>query len=271
MPIKEFLEQYQLYRRFATDPAGYPPNIVQLYKPNLHMYCERCDSEQTLSLDPQYAYSGKFDPREQPRGKTIAAFYKCTNCYEITRAFLIKIALDGTWMMKVGQYPQPIPDVGSSLARHLGDNLDNYRRGLACEAESFGIGAFAYYRRVLEDVLQSLLENIPDLMSGEEKPRYEEALTRTKASHVAEEKIRLVKDLLPATLKMDGVNPLGVLYDALSGGLHGQSDQECMETAVLVRESLSFLVTQVLKTKQEKKEFSDNMKKLLEKRSKPPK
>ena len=44
-----------------------------------------------------------------------------------------------------------------------------------------------------------------------------------------------VKDAIPPALLINGHNPLTLLYSALSGGLHGKSDEECLELAHAVR------------------------------------
>ena len=79
-------------------------------------------------------------------------------------------------------------------------------------------------------------------------------------------KIELVKDLLPPVLKANGINPLGTLYKILSEGIHNKSDEECISIASSLRTILIFLVKQVIRSHDEKKEFTESMKKLLEKR-----
>jgi hypothetical protein len=79
-------------------------------------------------------------------------------------------------------------------------------------------------------------------------------------------KIELVKDQLPSILKPDGINPLDILHAAISKGLHSKSDEECTELAVSIRESLIFLVNQVLEHKSAARVFTENMRKILARR-----
>ena len=44
-----------------------------------------------------------------------------------------------------------------------------------------------------------------------------------------------MKDALPETLLIRGQNPLTLLHSALSGGIHGKNDEECLELAHAVR------------------------------------
>ena len=78
-------------------------------------------------------------------------------------------------------------------------------------------------------------------MSGAELNQYLEALERTKKTTVTQEKIDLVKDLLPPILRPDGMNPLSTLHSTLSEGLHQESDERCIELAAEVRETLEFV------------------------------
>ena len=94
-------------------------------------------------------------------------------------------------------------------------------------------------------------------------PQYQKALSSVRQTSVAREKIKLVKDLLPDVLRPEGINPLDVLYKALSVGIHQLSDEECLEMAETVREALSYLVIQVSVHKQTSKEFTERMRNLL--------
>jgi hypothetical protein len=90
---------------------------------------------------------------------------------------------------------------------------------------------------------------------------------KRKNTRVTQEKIELVKDLLPDILRPDGLNPLGVLHSKLSEGLHAESDEECLEVAHSIREIMTFLINQVIKSKESSKAFTESMRKILDKKS----
>lgn len=83
----------------------------------------------------------------------------------------------------------------------------------------------------MEETIGDLLDRIPALLSEEEKPRYAKALEEVHKTTVTQTKIELVKDLLPARLRPDGINPLEILHSDLSSGLHGKGDDECLDDA----------------------------------------
>ena len=93
-------------------------------------------------------------------------------------------------------------------------------------------------------------------------------LRKQKKTIVAKEKIALVKDLLPASLRTNGINPLNILHDTLSEGIHTKTEEECLEIASTIRETWVYLVNQVIQTKESSKQFTDSMRKLLAKKSK---
>ncbi len=64
------------------------------------------------------------------------------------------------------------------------------------------------------------------------------------------------------------MNPLGVLHSELSEGLHAETDQACLENASHIKSILTFLINQIIQSKESGKGFTESMKSLLEKKSK---
>jgi hypothetical protein len=262
MPNREFLEKYPLYRKFLMDDL--PARLESLPRPAVHMGCLVCGSGQTFNMVNQY-YEGYYSDNS-PKGKVVRTIYRCTSCDKFERYFLLKFDPEGYYVMKVGQEPPWDISIDRTLKKTLGDRADYYKKGLICESQSYGIGAFAYYRRIIEEIIDELLTEIAGLMAGEEQDRYLEALEQVKKTKVTQDKIALVKDLLPPILRPDGMNPLSVLHDALSQGLHRESDERCIELAMTVREVLEFLVNEVTARKAAAASFTESMRKLLDRR-----
>src|SRR5690606_1327614 len=132
-----------------------------------------------------------------------SVYYLCTSCRQHEICFLLKFC-DGK-VSKVGQSPSPFAfmEVPTSMRKALGSELEIYRKGLMNESVGIGVGAFAYYRRIIENRIAELLNEIA-LVAGVE---YQDALKTLKASYNASQKIEVVKDLLPDRLKINGSNP----------------------------------------------------------------
>jgi len=148
----------------------------------------------------------------------------------------------------------------------LGKHQALYRKGLISESQGYGIGAFAYYRRILEEIIDGLLEQVEKLLASSEKESYLAALENVKKTRIVAEKINLVRDLLPPILCPDGKNPLSLLHGILSEGLHADTDERCLELAVETREILIFLAATIARTSNEAKIFTMKMQSLLEKK-----
>jgi hypothetical protein len=181
----------------------------------------------------------------------------------------VKLDSEGKYAMKVGQDPQFDIDLEPVLAKALGPNAAYFKKGRICELHSYGIGAFGYYRRIVEDIIDDLLNSISSLIADDgERDKYLKALEEVKKMKVAERKIELVKDLLPATLRPGGMNPLSTLYEVLSEGLHAESDERCIKLAEEVREVLVFLVGRIENVKTADKRYVESMRRLIERKRK---
>ena len=230
------------------------------------MLCPSCESEQTFQQTNEY-FEGFQYLSSTAKGEVLRAVYRCSHCDEYERYFFVAIDTELKWLMKVGQHPsweiQGDPNIEKLLGKHSG----YYRKGLVCESQGYGIGAFGYYRRIVEEVIDELLTEISALMSGDDLKQFSSALEKTRATIVTQEKIELVKDLLPGILRPNGMNPLSALHSSLSEGLHAESDDQCLEQAAIIRQILVFLVNQVAASRATSKDFTDSMRKLLEKKA----
>jgi hypothetical protein len=272
----EFFERSPLYKK-------YPYQARQSLKgiggelPKINMHCARCGAHRTFHLRnclfdeaTVTREGGGIKHVSNPIGGLNAVWYQCLDCEVTHYGFMFRLNDDGESISKVGQYPpwsiEPEPDIRGAL----GDHLEEYKKGLICESQGYGIGAFAYYRRIVETLIDGLLDDIGDLIRGEaDHSQYMSQLAEVRDDHRAEVKIAVVKDLLPPILRPNDINPLADLHGALSAGLHSESDEECLALAESVRVSLTFLVGRVRRTKKESAGYAANLeaiRKKLEKR-----
>lgn len=264
MPNPQFLEQYPLYRKFRMDV---PPQLDQLERPAIHMDCQVCDSSQTFNMVSGYA-EREMSLAFPTENAVVRAMYQCTSCGKFRRYFLLKFGPNRDYVMKVGQEPPWDISLDKTLKKMLGSLADYYKKGLISESQSYGIGAYSYYRRIVDEIIDELLDDIAELMADEERNRYLKALEQAKKTKITQDKITLVKDLLPPILRPGDINPLQILHDVLSEGLHRESDEHCIELAMEVREALEFLVNQVAATKKASARFTEVMRKLLNRHKK---
>ena len=281
MPDAKFLEEYPLYRKFDFDlyKVSTSPTIKECFlhdfpEINISMYCSNCKDIRTFRFTHKYIHEKekqldivRFKRAPPPileENDIINLNYVCAYCEKFHWFFAIKIGENLKVIKKVGQYPAWDINIEKNLKKLLGSYLENYQKGKTCESQSYGIGAFAYYRRIVEDIIEQLLESIPDLMSGEELEKYQVALEEVRKTKNISDKIALVKDLLPLILKPEQFNPLKTIYNVLSTGIHGKTDEQCLADAKLIRTSLIFLVDSILSRSKGQQEYTESMKKIIE-------
>lgn len=277
MPDIDFLLTYSLYRKFQIE---LPPD-GKIPEPPLNLFCRQCKREHTFVVcQPYYNIETLHDegrprsvmPRQSyqtelpQKAQILRVDYRCMGCKEFQQSYFIRFNETRTVVMKVGQYPAWGITLDSETAKIIHPYEEIYKHGLICEFHGFGIAALAYYRRIVEKTIDQLLAFIPDLMNEHQKMQYQIAFQDIETTIVAQDKIRLVKDLLPDILRPNDMNPLDILHQALSEGLHELSEDECMNLAVMTRNSILFLIAQIIQNRETKKKFTDSMQNFLERR-----
>jgi hypothetical protein len=81
--------------------------------------------------------------------KTFSLFAKCAADSE-----------DFGTAFKYGERPPFGPNTPNRLLSLLGDQKDVFLKGKRCEFQGLGIGAFSYYRRVVENQKSRILDEI---------------------------------------------------------------------------------------------------------------
>jgi len=107
-----------------------------------------------------------------------------------------------------------------------------FLKGRRCENQGLGIGAFSYYRRVVEHQKGRIIDEVIKVSGKIGAPEetlklLREARNETKFS----KSVSLIKDAIPQALLISGHNPLTLLHNALSAGLHEDTDDGCLSLA----------------------------------------
>lgn len=195
------------------------------------------------------------------------ATFICRNCNSCRKRFALSITRTTEGLLQVykyGEVPQFGPPNPSKLMSIMGAERDAYLKGRRCENQGLGVGAFAYYRRVVEnqkvkiiseilkvaETLNAAPELVEDLRAAKQETRFTEALN-------------CIKHGLPPILLIDGHNPLTLLHSALSEGLHATSDEECLELATSIRVVLTELVERMAMAVKEEAELTSAVQRLL--------
>ena len=203
---------------------GLIPKEVRMY----------CDNQKCKALQWWKAYS-----HEVPFGGTFIRekVYTCNNCGVSKQYYLIiwQERADFNIFLKVGQYPalsiEPSPEIEKAFSK---EDADLYKKGLIEFQFGHGIGCVSYFRRVLENKINDLLDLIAATLrneggTGRKVEKTIKQIEAVKKSRRVAARIKFASKVLPARLKPGGQNPFDKLYDLLSAGLHGETDEQCLK------------------------------------------
>lgn len=263
--LREFLESHPpstevtVAANWTTKHTQYAHfTVVDL--PDIKLYCEdeECKGKRVHRCDDELRVNEKW--------KSDFLDYDCSNCNRSRKRFALAHKYDKgkkgqIVVYKYGELPVFGPRVPEKLKKLVGSDRDLFFKGRRAESQGLGIGAFAYYRRVVEDRKNQLLDRLiavtkvidPDNKITEE---FEAAKKETQFSRA----IDSIKGSIPDGLLINGQNPLKLLHKALSQGIHNHTDEECLALAKGVRAVLSELIDRMDSLVKEDNELTDAVK-----------
>jgi len=288
--IHKILENYTLGNEDYTGPYDFVGETFE-YK------CEYEDSLKTFEIELDKATLDYFGSQRgdqissenfinEKLNYTFKAIGRCKSCNDYHVYFLLnvfsnnpisdiqdninyinfrkqntyKIANTDIFIQKVGAFPQIkiIPDkiVTKYFKR---DTNGFYYKGLNALNQNFGIGAFAYFRRIIEKELINIITDIkslPDSHSAE--------IEKLLIKHNENPQISTIYDNifehLPNSLKVLGDNPIKLLYNQTSEGLHSLTEEECLEKANSILQLLNFVIKKINEERSEIKILRETIK-----------
>jgi len=141
------------------------------------------------------------------------------------------------------------------MIKLIGPDRDGFLKGRRCENQGLGVGAFIYYRRVVENQKDRIIGEI--IKVSEKIGAPEEKLKKLRASLQETQfskAFNTSKDAMPESLLINGHSPILLLHAALSEGVHALTDEKCLELAGSIRVVLGELserLSQALKDEAE--------------------
>jgi len=241
VPWKDFLESYPLnsvqnvsgYYSRKSDSSAFNPFVREV--PILRLHCTHCEGIRNFS--GRWVHHGDF--RESGVVEDFLK-YTCRDCREGTKTFCIlsqPIEEEGNGTaIKIGELPELHIEVPQSLKKLLGDEYPLFIKGLSCERHGLGVGAFTYYRRVVEAQKNHLIEEILRVAKKLNAPTD----TQEKLKNATKEKqfsrsVDMISGAVPESLLVDSHNPMKLLHNALSIGVHAETDENCLKLAHSIR------------------------------------
>lgn len=262
--LAEFLESHppnQMVRisnlTNRTYRSDYGATVDEFVAPEIQLHCPNG----TCNGDRFFRFVGKSKP-VIPTNDYLFFFvtYRCYNCLKEEKTFALAAKTDDKKSKsgecyKFGEIPNFGPPTPARLITLIGPDREEFLKGRRCENQGLGVGAFIYYRRVVESQKNRILNEIIKVSEkiGTDQAKIatlKEAVDETQFSKALDN----AKDAIPESLLIDGHSPLLLLHRALSKGVHALSDEECLEIASSVRVVLGELserLSQALKDEEE--------------------
>jgi hypothetical protein len=235
-----------------------PPRTARL--PDLDLHCEQCDGVRAFSTASELVLAAQ-------DGKELFVPYFCRNCRGGVKSYAIiaqRKAEGAAKMFKYGEVPAFGPPLPSKLIELIRPEWEYFLKGRRAENQGLGIGSFAYYRRVIDSQKNRILDEIMKAANklGAAADVIEE-LQQAKQETQFTKAIDGVKHALPQALWIEGSNPLTLLYSALSIGLHGKSDKECLAAATDVRIVMTALAERLVSVLKDDNELKSAVARLV--------
>jgi hypothetical protein len=258
----------------GPDSAQYVSELVRITPtgpdavatPEIELHCEsescngvrrfRCKDDARLSTDVNFVFLN----------------YSCKNCGDFGKTFSLAVQRDGDkksgTVQKLGELPPYGPPTPPRVMKLVGEDRELFLKGRRAELHGLGIGAFAYYRRVVEEQKGRIIEEIGKV-AVKIRPSKETAdlFAKAKAETQFTTAIAMIKSAIPEAVLIDGHNPLTLLHSALSEGLHAHTDEQCLELATSIRVVLTELAERISTALKEEATLKSAVSRLLNRKS----
>jgi hypothetical protein len=284
------LENYEIGNQDYTNPLDFKGQTFE-YK------CEKEDAIKTFEIDLNVQTDEYFGHQggnripddlfiDEKLNFTFKAIGNCKSCKEYHIEFLLNvysnnpisniidnvrnINLDkrnthkfpntSISIQKVGALPQIkiIPD--KVISKYFDRETNRwYFKAINSLNENYGIGSFAYFRRIIEKELINIIEDIktlPDSHKTEIQTLLDKHNESPKVSTIYEN----IFEHLPNSLKSLGDNPIKLLYNQTSEGLHSLTEDQCLEKTKKILELLNFVIKKINEERSEIKDLREIIK-----------
>jgi hypothetical protein len=273
--LAEILVKWPLYRLYSysgkqchvSETSGYKTNRYAVLPLRITLFCNnpKCGYETLWELSENKVY---FETNFINRRA-----YKCRNCGSntVNYCFIWQEREPDNVFVKIGQYPELEERVPQTLEQALdGVDLKLYKNALRMRNFNLGVAAVAYMRRIIENRMNDMLEILHESAIAHDAPA--ELLARHEAMRKEKrfsDKIDYAGELLPSSLRPSGKpNPMAILHELASEGLHARSDEECVDIFDSCRRTFEYVFGKLRIETEDAKNFVNEMSNLAEKKAK---
>lgn len=244
--MKYFYESVPPYKEVEVEDLKLVYTIVMggtttvFNYPQIEIECPSCNGKRYFEKTNENVQNSLFDDYHIE-----TVIYTCKNCNSFQKIYTIKYKnlqpftdkkkFPGK-IIKLGEFPPFGESTPSKVISLIGKERDFFLKGRRCENQDLGIGAYAYYRRIVENQKDKLIDEIIKVCNklGNQEELIKNLENAKKETHFSKA-IDSIKEELPSSLYINGQNPLKLLYKAVSKGIHDMSDEDCLKYAASIR------------------------------------
>jgi hypothetical protein len=199
--------------------------------------------------------------------------YTCRNCGSSTVHYCLiwQEREAASIFLKIGQFPELEERINEALEKGLNkSDLRLYKNALRMRNFNLGVAAVAHMRRIIENRMNDMLEILhesavahnapPELLASHDAMKKEKRFS---------EKIDYAGELLPISLRPPGKpNPMAILHELASDGLHAKSDEQCVDIFDSCRRTFEYVFGKLRIETEDARNFVKEMANLAEKKNK---
>ena len=180
-------------------------------KPNILLHCttEICSGVRTFKC---VGRSSRHNHYAEP--PDIFLTYRCCNCEESFKTYALRVYFaseevdESGLVVKFGEIPAFGPPLPSRLISMIGGDRELFLKGWSSERQSLGIGSFGYYRRVVENQKDHILDEVRKAAKRlEADAELLSTIAQAKKEKQFSKAIDLVKDAIPDGFEGEGTQP----------------------------------------------------------------
>lgn len=267
IPWAKFLESFPPGQLRAV--AGVAQYVgmdnAKIVVPAIQLFCESEDCGGVRYFDG----SSDREYLKESEWRHLFFSYTCRHCHRRNKIFALaiqhKAKTQGGNVIKFGEWPVFGPHIPTKMFSLLGDDQEIFKKGRRAESQGMGVGAFAYYRRVVENQKNRLIDEIIKVSKRlEAAPEMIAKLELARKETQFSKAVETIKEGIPDVLRINGHNPLTLLHTALSDGLHDQSDDECLVRATSIRLVMAQLAERITQVMQDHADLNQAVSQLLQ-------
>ena len=242
-----------------------PTSLPLLIKPRLKLHCPDSFCNGVRFFDSYQIQKVTLTEK----WSRVFLHYACSNCRSCSKIFAVmarwNAAADEGEAAKLGEWPPFGPQVSLRIISILGKNKDMFLMGRRAEIQGLGIGALAYYRRVIENQKDHIIDEIIRVLRKTNSVETQiEKLKSAKTEKHFKIAVELIGDTIPQALLINGYNPLALLEQAMTKGSYVQRDSDALKLATAIRKILTELAERVARALEDQTDIDEAVNYILQ-------